>query len=343
MSEIEKLKEFVNELNNIEELIYDSVVNLNHGEVPIWVAKKQIVGIEKNCKITKLDPLYLKENPYIKNIHIEDWVIGNIYLQNMDVYEENGVYVYKMRERDQKSLTTVYNLAYFPENVRTPALGTIVPYTKWMGVDISEITSFEPFIKCAHGKVLLMGCGLAYVAYMLSLKNDVEKVTVVELDKDIKKMFETYLKSQMNNKIEVIEGDALEFLEVEDISKYDYCSVDIWHGAMDMFPIYLKCLLLEEKHEGVKFHYWMEEDLHNILEKMWLIILEKRFDKELLDDDLKIFVDILDSQNVNTVEDLRKFLQTPKREILTEWALSNQDLACKQKKLDIIFDKVVRL
>lgn len=39
-----------------------------------------------------------------------------------------------------------------------------------------------------------LGCGLGYVAYILSLKENVEEVTIVELNSDIKKMFKKYLK-----------------------------------------------------------------------------------------------------------------------------------------------------
>lgn len=40
MKEIERTKEFVNELLNIEELILDSATGLNHGDIPMWDAKK---------------------------------------------------------------------------------------------------------------------------------------------------------------------------------------------------------------------------------------------------------------------------------------------------------------
>lgn len=187
-----------------------------------------------------------------------------------------------------------------------------------------------------------MGCGLGYVAYMLSLKDDVNKVTIVELDKDVKTMFETYLKPQMNSKINIVEGDALEYLEVADISNYDYCSVDIWHGGMEMYPIYVKCLLLEQKHKNTKFHYWLEEDLHLILETVWLIAYKKLINNEPINGDVQQFIDIFNSQNIKTVEDVKAFLMAPKREIITSWALKNPTVAKDQDNLSIVIAKMLQ-
>lgn len=342
MKEIERTREFINELSNIEELIFESTQGLNRGETSLWDAKRQISGLEKNCLLTKLSTNFMESNPYIKNLHIEDWFVGNIFLSSFSEYEEYKTYAYQMRRRDPKSLTTIYNFCYFPQNVHIPTIGTIIPETKWMGVEPSEISSFEPFIKEAHGKVLLMGCGLGYVAYMLSLKPEVEEITIVELDANVKTMFETYLKPQMNGKISVIQGDALEFLEVEDISRYDYCSVDIWHGAMEMFPIYTKCLLLEQKHKDTKFHYWLEQDLHTLLETIWIMILRKRANNDPINNSLKMFTDILDANNINTVEDIKKFLVSPKRSIITEWALNNKEAANNQENLSLVIEKTLR-
>lgn len=333
MREIERTKSYIDELINIEDLITNYSVGLNDGSLNIGDARKQISGLEKNLIITKLNPSYMYDNPYIKNIHIDNWLVGNVYLTNLDKHEAYTVNAYEMRSRDPKSLTTIFSYFYFPETIHYPSLGTIFPDSKWMGVEPSEISSFAPFIKEAHGKILVMGCGLGYLAYMLSIKDNVDKVTIVELDPKVKLMFETYLKPQMNSKIEIIEADALEFLDVEDISQYDYCSVDIWYGAMDLFEIYPRLLLLEQKHKRTKFHYWLEEDLHVVLERIWMMLIQRKLNGQDICNDLKLFTDILNSQNIETVEGVKSFLHAPKREIVTKWALDNPEYAVRQKSL----------
>lgn len=332
MKEIERTNEFIEQLVDAEEIVSESIQGLNY-ECPIEIARKKIVGIEKNCKIIRLDPVDFEQNPYIRNIHIDNWMVGNIYLHNYEYYKEGKTYTYDSRKRDEKSLTTIYEYCYFPNNMHYPSLGTIFPYTKWMGVEPSEISTFTSFIEEANGKVLLMGCGLGYVAYMLSLKDKVEEITIVELDLDVKKMFEIYLKPQMNNKINIVQADAIQFLESENISMYQYCSVDIWHNVSEMFPIYLKCLLLEERHSQTKFHYWLEEDLHKALESVWINLLNKVIDKEIAKNSSGTLIEILNMQNVETVEDIRKFITVPKRKIIKDWALQNPEEAYNHEGL----------
>lgn len=328
MKEIERTNEFIERLLDAEEMIAGSVRGLNH-ECPIGIARKKIIGVEKNCKIIKVDPIELAQNPYLQNIHIENWLVGNICLTTAEKYEKYKTYNYGFLKRDPKSLTTLYELCYFPEEVHYPSLGAFYPdrYEKWMGVEPGEINTFAPFIEEAKGKVLLMGCGLGYVAYMLSLKDDVEEITIVELDPNVKKMFEMYLKRQMNNKINIILGDAIQFLENEDISMYQYCSVDIWHDVTDMLPIYLKLLLLEQRHPKTKFHYWLEEDLQVSFEAVWITLLKKAVNKKLTEKKSEIFTEILKMQNIENIEDIIKFMNAPKRPFIKEWALQNPDEA----------------
>ncbi len=333
MTEIERAREFVDNLEYAEEMIFESVIGLNEG-YPIGDAKKKIVGVERNCQIRRLDTSYLTENPYIKNIHIDEWRMANVYLTNQEVYEAYKTYNYSERKRDAKTLTTLYDFCYFKENIPIPSLGTVFPPDKWMGVEPSEINSFSSFIEEASGRVLLMGCGLGYVAYMLSLKEEVEEVTIIELNPYIKKMFETYLKPQMNRKISIFEGDALAFLEHENLSMYSYCSVDIWHGAMDMFPIYLKCLRLEERHPNTKFHYWLEDDLHRAMETLWILLTEQYLNGKLKTTKSDIFMDILKTQPVESIEEIRSFLLSEKRPLIKDWVLNHSREVSEQQDIN---------
>lgn len=332
MREIERTREFIENLVIAQEIIGESIDGLN-SFCPIGEARKKIVGVESNCEIIKLDPSFLLENPYIKNIHIGNWTVGNICLAKDDFYEGYKTNIWSSRKRDEKTLTTLYSFCYFSETINFPSLGTLFPNTKWMGVEPNEINTFSSFIDEASGKVLLMGCGLAYVAYMLSLKDNVDEVTIIELDPDVKKMFETYLKPQMNNKISIYQGDAIKFLENENLSSYQYCSVDIWYGAIDMFPIYLKCLLLEQRHPYTKFHYWLEDDLHIALEDTWIALLKRLWDKNLQMKDPEILTDILISQNLETVEDIRQFILSSKRPLIKDWALQHPKEASNHEGL----------
>lgn len=324
MKEIERKNEFMEQLVDAEEIIHENLEPLDG--VTIGEARKIVVGLEKNCDIIKLDPEEFRKNPYMKNIYVEDCMVGNIWLNNEEKFPKDRITIYDGRKRDPKTLTTKYSYFYFPEDVNHPSIAAFEGFTyrKWMGVEPSEMSTFAPFIEEAKGNILLMGCGIGYLAYMLSIREDVKKVTIIELDPTIKYIFETRLKPQMNDKIEIYEGDAIEFLEKNDISKYDYCSVDIWRGVNDMFPLYLKCMILESRHPNTKFHYWLEEEFHTALETFWIKILQQYIN---IGDSVKkddFFTQVLDMQNLETLEDLKKFISSPKRPIIKNWAMAHK-------------------
>lgn len=333
MSEIERTKEFIEGLIDADDIISASITTLNKG-CPIGEAKKKISGLEKNFIFTRITPEEFYKNPYLQNIEIDEWQVGNIYITPTYFLDEYKTYNYKTRKRDPKTLTNINSFCYFPNYIFYPTLGTFMPYSVWMSVVPSETGTFEDFINEASGKVLLMGCGLGYVAYMLSIKDNVDEVTIVELNPEVKEMFETYLKPQMNNKISIIQGDALEFLEKEDLSSFDYCSVDIWHNAKDMFEIYIKCMLFEQRSPNTKFHYWLEEELHIALEQTWLKLMKVVLENPKRKVAPGLFTDILKSQHIETVEDVRRFMLTSKRPLIREWALKNPDKAYNHEDLE---------
>ncbi len=341
MSEIEQTNAFIDQLLYRESKLAQVTTILN-SRVPAEFAKFLTVGIENNFRITKLEPTYLEKNPYFNNIQIKDCKVGNIYLNKNLFYSANQTYSFDSLERDPITLETICKYCYFTDDIHYPSIGTIFPNDKWMGIEPAEINTFASFIKDAKGKVLLMGCGLGYVAYMLSLKKEVEEITIVELDPGVIQMFLRYLKPQMNSKINIVQADAMEFLEKENISMYQYCSVDIWHGAKDMFPIYLKCLLLEQKHPKTKFHYWLEEDLHVCLESTWLTILKDVINQKNSNGKSDVFTEILKMQNITTVDDVRNFMLTPKRPIMIDWAINNPSEAYNHESLDDTLKKLYR-
>lgn len=62
-----------------------------------------------------------------------------------------------------------------------------------MSVSPNEVFTMEKIIKNAKGKVLTLGCGMGYFAYMVSLKEDVESITIVESEQSVIDLFEKSL------------------------------------------------------------------------------------------------------------------------------------------------------
>ena len=153
-------------------------------------------------------------------------------------------------------------VGYFDEEFIYPAI-----YEKgvlWMSVTPNEVNTMKEPIDKAFGRVLTFGLGLGYFAYMASLKDEVEKITIVESNETTIKIFEKYILPQFKfkDKIEIIKADAFKFAESEYKSgKYDYVFADIWHDAGDGLGCYTKFKRLEKLNPNLVYDYWIEKTI----------------------------------------------------------------------------------
>ena len=133
-----------------------------------------------------------------------------------------------------------------------------------MSVTPNEINTMKEPIDNAFGKVLTFGLGLGYYSYMVSLKNNVESVTIVEKDQNVINLFNKYILPLFKTKakINIINMDAYDFLEkVMNDGDYDFVFVDIYHDAKDGLEVYKKISTYEKKFKNTTFSYWIKKTL----------------------------------------------------------------------------------
>lgn len=145
-----------------------------------------------------------------------------------------------------------------------------------MNISPNEINTMAPSIKEAKGNVLVLGLGLGYYAFMVSEKDDVEKVTIIENDENIINIFNNYLFKFFphKEKIQIIKNDAYKFTN-ENAHKFNYIFVDLWHNPEDGLPIYLKFKAIEK--EGIQYFYWLENGLKAMYNRCLLTVVEEQF------------------------------------------------------------------
>ncbi|MCX5775906.1 MAG: hypothetical protein NTV44_06130, partial [Firmicutes bacterium] len=128
----------------------------------------------------------------------------------------------------------------------------------WMSVTPNEIETMQPVIDHVQGKVITFGLGLGYFAYMASIKDDVESVTIIENNKDIISLFNKHILPQFahKEKIKIISADAFEYAQKE-MPKHDFdeAFVDLWHGAEDGVALYIRMKKWERLNPRTKFSY----------------------------------------------------------------------------------------
>lgn len=181
-------------------------------------------------------------------------------------------------------LTIVDELNYF---IEFPQIGYFKhPYNymsvlennrEWMTITPNEIETMQKHIDNANGNVLTFGLGLGYYAYMVSQKMNVEKVTIVEKDLNIIKMFKENVLPFFPNqhKINIIHDDAFHYLQNNNLQNINYVFIDIWHDVQDGIYLYLQFKGIEDNYE-VAFNYWIEDEIILLIRKIVIRIIDEQ-------------------------------------------------------------------
>lgn len=209
--------------------------------------------------VFELDKNKYENNLYYKNINFRN-IKSNKWSFKYESYKPYEAFVFNDLRRINDKLYPC--IGYFKEEYRYPTV--LENNREWMLITPNEIETMEKPINEATGNVLTYGLGLGYYAYMISMKEDVKTVTIVEKDKEIIKLFNKYILPQFKykDKIKIINMDAFEYFK-KDIY-YDFVFVDIWHDPSDGIDLYLKFKSLEKK--NIKYSYWIEDTIKCYIE-----------------------------------------------------------------------------
>lgn len=209
--------------------------------------------------VFELDKNKYEDNLYYKNISFKN-IKSNKWSFRYESYKPYEAFVFNdLRKINDKLYPCI---GYFKEEYKYPAV--LENNREWMLITPNEIETMEKPINEATGNVLTYGLGLGYYAYMLSMKEDVKTVTIVEKDKEIIELFNKYILPQFRfkDKIRIINMDAFEYFKKN--IYYDFVFVDIWHDPSDGIDLYLKFKNLEKK--NIKYSYWIEDTIKCYIE-----------------------------------------------------------------------------
>lgn len=283
--------------------------------------------------ISPIDREKLFQNSYLRDITIEHEKNEKLFLSNKRIIKKNHIVCIDVCGRKPDFMPT-RKWGYFDQKVSLPAICENDTNISWMTVEPYEINTFAEFANTAKGNILLGGCGLGYIAYMLSLKDEVTGITIVDNNKHVIDLFKNNILPQFKNKdkITIVEGDIIEYLKVADLNNYDEINIDVWRDYIDMIFVYLEALVVEHDNPQVKFSYWLEENLRYEIGKSILKAFIGKSDDDNIVDIIGKY--ILDNAEVNTEDDLRNLIKLENmREILYSWYIDNVELTDKMKDI----------
>ncbi|MDR7080717.1 hypothetical protein J2Y03_005808 [Neobacillus niacini] len=210
--------------------------------------------------IHQLDANDYYDNPYYKNIKIPTIKIGKSELKYEKYKPFEGFVCNDIIQT--KEGRQIPQIGFFDKEFIFPAV--LENDRIWMTITPNEIETMKDAVDGAFGNVLTFGLGLGYYAYMVSEKENVESVTIVDMNEDVIQLFKKYVLPQFKNahKIKIIKADAFEYAQKHmSNGKYDFVFTDLWHDVSDGIDMYLKMKKVEEQHPNTVFSYWIEKSI----------------------------------------------------------------------------------
>jgi len=225
--------------------------------------EQYLKGLYTNAK--KLNAEEFENDLYLKNIKVPDITDGGFKLKNM-TYARGELLLYDMPDINGELITP--KIAFFDRQVSF--FGIYEGNIPWMSVCPSEIYSMRRSIEAAHGRVLVLGLGLGYYQYMISLKANVESIVIVELQESVIDLFNRYILPQFENKekITVIKADAVEYMNTVNKNDFDFCFADIWENQFDGAEPYILISRHEKRLANTEFEYWIGDILKDYVSKL---------------------------------------------------------------------------
>ena len=256
------IKEGYSEEEAITEILF-GFYGLDHNDENNDVLTRYILN-----NLKKLCPLEYLNNPYVKNIKVNS-KLGKYQLRNIS-YEPYQLFAYDDIYLDEYKEYS--RIGYFSSDFHYLALteGNNV----WMSLNPNEIETMKPYIAKAKGNVLVLGLGMGYVPYMVSLKEEVKSVTIIEKDKEIIELFKKALLPLFPNKhiIKIIEDDAIRYLNKKEAT-YDCIFADLWHDPEDGLSLFVQL-----KRINLNIDCWLEVSLYQMLRRCMITLLEEQLD-----------------------------------------------------------------
>ena len=215
-------------------------------------------------------------NPYLKALENVSFIDHHWSLEHKKM-KAYTLFPYEEEYHYGSNYTLKMNLGFFDMDYTYPTLSLFDH--EWMSLNPYEIRTMEIAISTAKGKVLTLGLGLGYFAYMVHLKEDVKEVHIVEMDVDLIKAFNQYLLPLFPypEKIHIHKADAFYFINDIKDKDYDFIFSDLWHDVSDGLPAYIKLKQAFKGYSSTKIHYWIEGSVVSYLRLLTIGVMKDEY------------------------------------------------------------------
>jgi predicted methyltransferase len=268
--------------------------------------------------IKELDAKKYENNEYYKEIKVNDEKYKDLELKTLSYEPFEGFSSSDLTINQDNYYKETTNIGFF--NQKFDYLAILQNNEIWMSITPNEIETMKDPIAKANGNIVTFGLGLGYFAYMTSLKNDVKSITIIDNNQNLIDLFKTKILPQFKyqEKIKIINADAINFLTSSNMSKFDYAFIDLWHNPNDGIDLYLNFKSKEKNYTHTTFTYWLETGILALLRRCLISLIDEEiqgstdsdYEKSEIETDTIInkLHFYLSDYKINSYEDIKKLL-----------------------------------
>lgn len=240
---------------------------------------EEINVFKDQIELSKLEIKDYINNPYINKIN-KITINKNNYHLKLNKYKPFELFISDEIKIDDENFYKEYtNIGYLNKDFSYLSLD--YKNDVWMLISPNEINTMKKHIELVHGNILTFGLGLGYFQYMASIKNNVNRIYIIEKDATIIDIFNKEILPQFENKdkIVIIQDDAYNFIKNKmDSIKFDYAFIDLYHNPNDGLEFYLTFKSIENKYKNVTFSYWLDTSLMALVRRIMLSLLIEQYE-----------------------------------------------------------------
>lgn len=270
-------------------------------------------------------------NAYYKDVHFPNAKKGNWELKQSKYESFEGFTSDEITVIPDEYYKEITSFGFFLKGFSY--LEVIENGYNWMSVTPHEILTMKGAVAKAKGKVLTYGLGMGYYAFMASIKEDVDSVTIVERDENAIALFNEFILPQFPQKakIHVVKMDAFEFAKNQKDGEFDYTFVDIWHLPFDGLFLYLQFKEIFQEFKVSEVDYWIERSILSLLRRALIVLISEEYegsedeDYDFASSETDTLINnlhfLLKKKRIATKDDLKKLLSEEELKAIAERGL----------------------
>lgn len=276
------LRDTVWENNNINASIFKDKNNFEKRSLFIdELFKNKPCDSEFVKKAIRWDTNLIDINEYLHNPYIK--VLNNLFFKEdgwelkQKTLKAYSLFPYEEEYHFGANSILKMSLGFFDQDYTYPTISLFD--REWMSLNPFEIRTMQIPLQIAKGKVLTLGLGLGYFAFMADIKEDVKEVHIVEMDLELIKLFNKYLLPLFPHpeKIHIHKAEAIDFVSHLKDREYDFIFSDLWHDVSDGLPLYIKLKHHLDKFTFTKRMYWIEGSIVTFFRSLLIGLMSNEY------------------------------------------------------------------